>query len=82
MSGEDAVVAIEEFGEGLARDAEPFGCGRDREAQRFEIHLAEDFAGVRRIVHVHSCTLSSVIIDEVDIGCVFTVEGEHDSPVS
>ncbi len=62
-------MTVQELGQRLARDAEAFRRRRDGQAQRFKALVTDDFAGVRRIVHLHGCLpfSRSVAVDKVDI---------------
>ncbi len=46
-------VAVQEFRQRSARDAESLRRRRHRQTQRLEALLAQDFAGVRRVEHFH-----------------------------
>ncbi len=76
--GGETVAAVEELGEGLARNAEAGRRRGDGEVERLDIQLAEDFAGVGRVVHLHGCT-ASMVVDEIDIGGILAFKSEDNA---
>jgi hypothetical protein len=80
----DAAMPVHQLGQGLARDAKPLGRCRDGQAERFKTLIANDFAGVRWIVHLQRFFpfRRSVIINQIDVCGVLALELEYDPQVT
>jgi len=78
--GGEAVAAVQELGERLARNAQAGRRRGDGEVERLDIQVAEDFAGVGRVFHFHGFT-ASMVVNEIDVGGILAFKGEGNAVI-